>query len=616
MYDNEGAPPNEIRAPVEGTRSPALLEPKVYMPSSGEAGAGCGGKLQYCASNPSLDTEIHFWHGQLQYGNPVAQLEIDRRIFACLIEDSRVFQRCVGLGNMPHHSLFFLDYDDTVQVDNLPDLIWVFRDRLLHGQYHTQLQETLFRYSIPCIRKSKHIASKHTGKDRAPPQQGSSNHTENQGVSTTDPYGSYIVVMFGALLGLYPHCSKFPTFPSRKQVLAHLHALLTSPLSAQKDFLVKHVNLVRLCMMEYFVYVLHTFCCTEKSLISRCLDLQVYTTLCQTSVDQFRQTCLQSEVVDWDDMDGYAFKTTDKIIRTTRIGVKLATNTGNVIGIRRLSNVWVSKPDTVELVQKLILGIPPCFWHKDSIFMYSCLITDWLTEHGWSGCVKTLAEKVSVVHNMMHVYEMPLNFTIKQTAAILQKFGNDHMLIHNICKKTLCLRCIMNIKQASNAYNVVDNTRMCMQTCQLKCNRCNSSDSMISINMLGKWLQIERYVYFICPFCVRMHVWSSTAKEFLSCDYTETCLKQKRKRGGGGKSTVCSSREAPVTRQRCYVCQKQCTNTFNTIVDVRNFAMVHVSLCSKHYIPLHMQKFITNVDHLNRYFNESGVSCFHSIDNK
>ena len=538
----------------------------------------------YCESNSVLNDELTFWHSELQQGNTIAQIQIDRRLFVVSMMEANI-----SLLSVPPSALY-LDFRDTLHANNLPDLIWIFRDRLIHGVYHTALQDSIFRYSIPCIRKSKHPFSAK--------------------LSTTTPdepidslCSVYINVMFGTMLALFPHCCKSPTFNIRKQLFRKLYSLSISSQNNQNAFILKHMNLMRLCFMEYFVFVLEKFCNVERNLMSKCLNYDVYTNLCQTSADLFRQNCLQGDDIDWTYIDNIAFKTTDKIIRTTRIGVKLSANVGNIIGIRKLGAVWSADNTTTDLTRRLVFEMPPCFWISQNTFLYTQMITRWLSERGIEHCVPTLSHNVSVVHQMIHVYQMPSNIVMRQVQALLKHFNGDSMLLNSVCKKNICLKCICNIKQASSAHTILNNSRMCLKTCNLKCNKCSNSDSLVTVDLIGKWLQIERHLYFICPFCIKVHLWTSTGTEFMSCAAMPTAI-ENNKNGSAVRPTPKRSGKRQFT---CFVCSKQ-SNTINmSLVDVESFKMKNISLCSKHYVPLHFHRFITNVGHLRKYFNAIGV---------
>jgi hypothetical protein len=585
----------------------------------------------YCSADTNLNDELKFWHTEMQRGNSVAQIEIDRRLFACTILEANSMR----LGTMPIKELY-LDYCDTVHMNNIPDLIWVFRDRLRNGVYYTALQDSIFRYSIPCIRKSKHpfttklhaASMAAASKPDASKPDASKPDASKPATDHMDCLCSvYINVMYGTLLGLYPHCSKTPTFKIRKKLFCALYTLSIAPQSVQEKFICQYINLMRLCFMEYFVYVIDKFCNVERNLMCKCLNYDIYTNLCQTSSDLFRQNCLQGDDINWANIDMHAFKTTDKIIRTTRIGIKLSTNPGNIIGIRKLGAVWSGDDVCVQMTRSVVLDIPPCFWHQQHMFMYTNMITQWLAEREIEFPVAILAHNVAIVHQMIHVYRMPTNFAMKQVQALLKYFEGDYMLMNSICKKTICLRCIMNIKQACNAHTVVNNTRMCLDTCALMCNKCNNSEFLITINMLGKWLQVERHMYYICPHCIEVHCWLGTGTEFISCcekDMQKTTVRktvstrQGVARGANGAAaagTNCLSTEtlrSSVKRNgkrqyHCYVCKKQCNNINMSLLRVNSFDMQHISLCSKHYIPMHFHKFIMNTDHINRYYSNNGV---------
>jgi hypothetical protein len=544
--------------------------------------------VMYCASNSILNEEFVFWHTELQKGNIMAQLEIDRRLFVLSILEANTTTQS-PLMSVPPKALY-LEFEDTIQATNLPDLIWIFRQRLMHGVYNTALQDSIFRYSIPCIRKSKHPCAAKL-------------FTAAQTEPLDNLCSVYINVMYGTLLALYPHCSKSPTFSIRKRLFRELYTLSVSSIQMQHDFILKNMNLVRLCFMEYFVFVLENYCNVERNLMCKCLNYDVYTNLCETSADLFRQNCLQGDSIDWTYIDHMAFKTTDKIIRTTRIGIKLSTNTGNIIGIRKLGAVWACDERTTELTRRVVLDMPPCFWHTQSMFLYTRMVTEWLQEREMDHCVTTLAHNVSIVHQMIHIYKMPTNFMMKQVQALLQHFNGDAMLLNSTCKKVVCLRCIMNIKQACNAHSIVNNTRMCLRTCTLVCNKCSNDKFLVNINMLGKFLQVERHLYFICPFCIKVHTWRGTGTEFTFCSEKSVSVVKKNNEPHARPQPKRNSKR----QYSCYVCKKQSHHINMSLVDIKSFEMKHISLCSKHFIPMHSQKFIQNIDHLHKYYRGMGV---------
>jgi hypothetical protein len=571
----------------------------------------------YCDSNAKLNQELTVWHTELQRGNPIAQLEIDRRLFVCSILESQ--QGSVHPMFTEHMEKLYLNYEDTIHAKNLPDLIWIFRCRLMYGVYNTALEESVFRYSIPCIRKSKHpvvvsssssLSSTGSGKTKrgkggvSTARNNISSPLQQDSTNTETMCSVYINIMYGTMLALYPHCSKSPTFHIRKQIFCKLYTLSVSPLEKQTEFVLKYMNLMRLCVMEYFVYVLEQFCNVERELMCKCLNYDVYTNLCQTSSDLFRQNCLQGETLDWDYIDNQAFKTTDKVIRTTRIGIKLSTNPGNIIGIRKLGAVWSGDQQNTELTRRLVLDMPPCFWHTQHGYMYTQMITEWLNKHGIEHNVAILSHNVSVVHQMIHIYQMPTNLVMKQVQSLLQHFDGDSMLLNSVCKKTICLKCIMNIKQACNAHTVVNNTRMCLLTCNLMCNKCNNADFLVKMNLLGKWLQVERHLYYICPYCIQVHCWRGTGMEFMSCCEQQSTTQK-------DDNTVTLGRSIPKRSGKrqydCYVCRKQCNNINMSVVRIKTFEMRNIALCSKHCIPQYFHKFIKNTDHLRRYFISNGV---------
>lgn len=540
--------------------------------------------IQYCVNDATVNDELQYWHSRVQYGDELAQVEIDRRIFACLFADHG--NKCLGTVSLQS---LYLKHNDTPQISNLPDLLWVFRHRFTYGWFGSVLQENIFRYSIPCIRKSKQ-----------PPCTDKSKCT-NIDTNDTVLYAVYINVLYGTLLGLYPHASKFPIFGIRKQLVIQIRALLIAAPAEQEKFIMSNINIMRICFMEYFVYMMEHHASVEKQLVQRCLHYETYVNLCQTTCDHFRQTTLQSDCLDWALLDQAAFRITDKIIRTTRIGTKLYTHVGNVFALRKLSTVWDSAMYSNDLFLRVVQESPMCCWNMEPSFLYDSIIRVMLQHDNTVSeqVIHTLVQNTEIMHGLVHVRELPTNFAVKQTKVLLKKFEANNQLVYSVCNKTVCLYCVTTVKQSMVSNTLINNTRMCMQTSTIICNKCTESKYLVNVNLLGKLLIIERNSFYICPYCIEVHMWTGTGCEIMQCQHVNHTVSVHKKQVA---STVGSTRKVR-PRQFCLFCRRQCNTVPMELVDVATFSMTTVSLCSKHCVPMYMTGYIRDTQQLLQYFD-------------
>lgn len=79
--------------------------------------------------------------------------------------------------------------------------------------------------------------------------------------------GVCLKVMHGTLLSLYPSSAKKLTFMARSSMLWRLRQLLVSDLQAQVQFIQTHINLVKLCFMEYLFNVFIDFMPCERGVL-------------------------------------------------------------------------------------------------------------------------------------------------------------------------------------------------------------------------------------------------------------------------------------------------------------------------------------------------------------
>ena len=320
------------------------------------------------------------------------QIQIDRYLFAASF---RFVQECGG-----DLETCVLHESQVPSIFNLPDIIYILRQRLIRGSWENSLQETVCRYTIPGMQKSRWVSrqrkptSTNECMDRTSSKRAPTNTASNAEILNLDENDSslasvYINTMFGLLLGLYPKCSKRPGFTMRVRITRAVRSLLSSSVNVQTRFILQHVSLVRLALVEYFANVLDLYCPVEYQLLQNHVAVDSYVNLCRSSCDLFRvnnlsegmQTQEHNKPLDWVKLDQLAYKMTDKIIRSTRVETKLV----NYVpvyhkSIKKVvsSNIYKqpkSRNDFLEIVK----GCAIACWHDDQLFIpaYDRRIESW-----------------------------------------------------------------------------------------------------------------------------------------------------------------------------------------------------------------------------------------------
>jgi hypothetical protein len=517
---------------------------------------------------------------------------------------------------------------------NLPDLVYILRQRLIRGSWANSLQETVCRYTIPGMQKSRWV----TRQRKSPAAQykqtasESSKFKSNKGAAGARSFddttnddtdgslsGVYINTMLGLLLGLYPRCSKRPGFTMRIRIVRAVRALLTSSVKIQTDFIVRHVSLVRLSMVEYFANVLELYCPVEYKLLQRHVDVDAYVNLCRSSCDLFRVNNLSEGVqqqqhnkpLDWGMLDQLAYKMTDKIIRSTRVETKLV----NYVGVHHKS---IKKLVTSDLYKNrescdqflsLVKGCAVACWHDDHSYLYQRMLAQ--ADSDVSNRLVTTALDlnlvISDVHSVIRIYMLPANFIRAQIETLRKLYEHDRVKLLVLSKKRICLQCILRIapKQFVLEEKINGNIRMHLDTDKVFCNRCMSDAHIIDIDLIGRLLRINQQYLYLCVECGAMHEWKADGCDLLRCPaspkerlqlrcqlQSDTLATDKPHRSTTGKC-----------RTHCFMCAKLCTGQGLWLLHVSSMRMIHFNLCSVHLPPQHMLKYIIDTRDYQRWIH-------------
>jgi hypothetical protein len=556
----------------------------------------------------------------------MVQIQIDRYLFAA---SAKFVQECGG-----DMRTCVLHASQVPSIFNLPDLVYILRQRLIRGSWANSLQETVCRYTIPGMQKSRWV----TRQRKSPAAQykqtasESSKFKSNKGAAGARSFddttnddtdgslsGVYINTMLGLLLGLYPRCSKRPGFTMRIRIVRAVRALLTSSVKIQTDFIVRHVSLVRLSMVEYFANVLELYCPVEYKLLQRHVDVDAYVNLCRSSCDLFRVNNLSEGVqqqqhnkpLDWGMLDQLAYKMTDKIIRSTRVETKLV----NYVGVHHKS---IKKLVTSDLYKNrescdqflsLVKGCAVACWHDDHSYLYQRMLAQ--ADSDVSNRLVTTALDlnlvISDVHSVIRICMLPANFIRIQIETLRRLYEHDRVKLLVLSKKRICLQCILRIapKQFVLEEKINGNIRMHLDTDKVFCNRCMSDAHIIDIDLIGRLLRINQQYLYLCVECGAMHEWKADGCDLLRCPdrpkerlqlrcqlQSDTLATDKPHRSTTGKC-----------RTHCFMCAKLCTGQGLWLLHVSSMRMIHFNLCSVHLPPQHMLKYIIDTRDYQRWIH-------------
>jgi hypothetical protein len=572
----------------------------------------------------SDDSEIHAVVQQLydiftHKPGIAVQMQIDRYLFAA---SAAVVAECGG----DAHTCVLME-SQVPCLFNLPDMVYILRNRLIRGSWTNALQETVCRYTIPGMQKSRWVTRQRktptgaacAGADTsAAPASEEAPYRDSSDASLS---AVYLNTLMGLLLGLYPQCSKRPGFNMRVRIVCAVRALLTSSVQVQTSFILKHVSLLRLAMVEYFANVLELYCPVEYKLLQRHVDICAYMNLCRSSCDLFRVNNLSeglqqqgtNAAIDWVWLDSLAYKMTDKIIRSTRVESKLVNHVElHHKSIKKLVSSEIYKqPAACDEFLTLVKGCAIAYCQDDHSYLYQQMLSDAAavaetSSESIRASIMDLNVVVADIHSIIHATMLPANFVRAQIQTLRQIYEFDPIQLMVASKKRICLHCILRIapKQFALEEKINGNIRMELDTDEIYCNRCMSSAHIISIDLIGRIIRINQSYIYICIQCGGAHEWQSDGCDLLKCPAEPKRRIRLRALLNDEKQDTEIPRPGPVSRKcrtHCFICKKLCTGHGLWVVHVAGMRMIHIDLCSTHLPPPHMLQYIVDTADYTRW---------------
>ena len=612
------------------------------------------------SDDPEIDTVVHQLYDIYTRDPGIeVQIQIDRYLFAA---SSELVTECGGDARM-----CVLMESQVPCLFNLPDLVYILRHRLTWGSWANALQETVCRYTIPGMQKSRWVTRKRkpsasesaaqtTDVTETKPTAASGKVDGSLGLrnctNETPLTGVYINTLMGLLLGLYPQCSKRPGFNMRVRILRAVRVLLTSSTQVQTEFILKHVSLIRLAMVEYFANVLELYCPVEYQLLQRHIDIKAYVNLCRSSCDLFRVNNLSGNIqkqkthtsLDWTLLDSMAYKMTDKIIRSTRVEAKLI----NYIEVHHksikklVSSDIYKQPALCDEFLSIVKDCAVACCQDDHSYLYQKMLSDKsvstgqvtgqvtgrsvqdsprrshdsVTDLSGSDSAREMIRNstldlnlvVSDIHSVIQATMLPANFVLEQIRTLQRLYKFDPIQLLVACKKRICLHCVLRIapKQFALEELINGNVRMHLDTDDILCNRCMSCAHMISIDLIGRVLRINQQYLYICAFCGGVHQWRADGCDLLRCpNQPKESLRLRALLHDETRDTKMTNTGYRKCRTHCFVCAKLCTGNGLWLLHVAAMKMVHFDLCSTHLPPMHMLQYIVDTGDYKRWLTNA-----------
>lgn len=509
------------------------------------------GGMRYC-SEPAMDSVMRQLHFSLLHGSPSAQIEIDRRMLACVALDSG-WNTDSGLRHVPVEWLFTAR-SDTVQYSRLPDLTRFMISAITNAATASVvpgnlrslgLFETLILSALPCLRSGK--VAHNVFADRC--------------VCTQQECVACINLMYGTLLGLFPCCSKKPVFPVRKAVFQALHSLAVSPVAVQKAALAAMPYLLKLCVIEYVSNITRDYCPAEFAILSSIKGMDVYFHVCNNMCDSFRMETLQDrDAFSWTRLEASAESATERFLRTCKF--RVTKNTDNALfrqmQTRKMLQCWrkhvyanggragFDDSGSVDVLRAALSMPYTTFSGGIRILMMQSIDTAAHADLVVANSI--MCSVVETIHANVQCFPLPRNLVINSCTRLLRHRDNPQKMF-SVSRVSFCMWCINR-----NMHTPLEcKMRLDVPSNQFFCASCSDggrhSPPVVTVNLAGRLLRIGNVYYHVCQFCSRVVRWEGTGSEFTGRTCNHGSAAQHRAQRVPKSARICSDQDATVVTQ-------------------------------------------------------------------
>lgn len=572
VADGEGVPPID----QTGSNSPNPGSSSTSSPSSGSSDNAFDNDVQvaatrdtivFCTTDRGIDNTLACLHDRLKHGDRSTQRTIDTYLLLCACENS------VSGPNL--HNLVMAE-EDVPHYDTLPDIT-----RYIPHSFTMTREPGIIAYYIQLLSPLKR-------KSRT--RRGTPVTAECQVEACV-----CLNLIQATLLGLYPRASKQPLWRTRVAIAACIHKLQTARLDVQRKFLAASHDLLRLCFTEYILNVRTDFCQVENTfLVKQAVFLPNYDAACITLCDYIRQTCVQSNTWSWAHINAVALASLERISRMCRTRLIASVQTP------QMGNIQVSE---IHEAMKAHIVYPDPNIHSHT------------NQH-------------NVIQGALYTNMLPWNMVRAQTARIMTNYTDTLFPMMSVCEKNICLKCVLSVN--CRILSRVSKLRMDTISTRLTCANCNSHNTVVRINMLGKLLNIKNVAYFSCQECTALHEYDPTNplkctkngqnKSLLLFDPHDVAHENVLDLSVHGAVALSTPAEQISTRSnlhtletinkrdrkhRCKWCGRVCSARNFHLIHTMSVSVVSMTLCFKHMPPQHMLSMIKDTNALMRYIRNS-----------
>ena len=428
---------------------------------------------------------------------------------------------------------FVLKISDVFSLDQLPDIGPCIRKLSVHRDISDNVMCRIIQYSLPYVKHNRLNF----------PRYADVPHT-----ALVD----LIQITLAMLVSMYPHSTKQALWQLRFKIYIYIYHLISRGNKYDHyTWCLNNINLIRIAMIEYFVYFVRTNMPAEFEILQTLFGASgnIETTFRQflVNVEYFRTQNLQSTDLNWESIHKKSHYIIERCNRLCKAKPKL------------VNNHIKSAPHTLHSGDlKSILNIPRCT-HPFHAKIFNPEISFDDMQHVYN------------IHKNLFVHTLPRSVWRIQTDALRNMMQRDALLYSNCMYLYVCFRCI-HIHP-----HVMQNMRIDTHGGKY-CQYCQKSDAIHPINVFGQIVSIFSKKYYFCHECLLVHEWKSMGIEFFNCPLAKTKHKK--------------------TKSDCILCKRTLNVNAINVLDTSLGVMQNICLCVRHTPREYQMKYIHSLSAL------------------
>tara|TARA_Y100000389_G_scaffold192889_1_gene220946 strand:+ start:31396 stop:32997 length:1602 start_codon:yes stop_codon:yes gene_type:complete len=395
------------------------------------------------------------------------KMEIDRYWLVLFLESVK----SPLLLKMPW-DFFVIRPENVFQLRHLPDIGPFIRQLSMHRNISDNITCRIIQYSLPYVKHNRLNFPRYSDVPQS---------------TLID----LIRIMLAMLLSIYPHSNKQALWQLRFKIYVYIYTLIShGNQHDQYTFCLNNINLIRIAMIEYFVYFVNAYLPCELEVLTTLFgsngNVQQLFRQFIVNIEHFRAQNLQNTDLSWERIHQKSHYIIERCNRLCKGKPKLSVST------KRCRSY-----DVKVLNNYKMLDIPRCTHPITSkLFMPNIDFEEMSNIH--------------FVHSNVYAFTLPKSLWTIQANALKEKLQMDTLLYQNCIYLYICFRCF-----CCNPH-VMQQMRLDMNGNKY-CQYCHQHDAVHAINVLGRILCLFSKKYYFCHECLLLHEWNSSGEEFFSC---------------------------------------------------------------------------------------------------